>query len=145
MGWAVALADFSLNMNNLLLRSRNTAIALMGLLLPLFAACALAFMRMAEEQPVTIRTPNPAKAPIWWYGPAEYLVRLDPWFAGTAKPWFILWYVLGGLYLVSVFCVWPFLRLSPPRELLYLTLLSLVLGMIASGPCWYGLMLPFVP
>jgi hypothetical protein len=47
-------------------------------------------------------SPNPAKAPLWFFGPLEALVYADPYFAGTI----LYQWLIPGAILLMVLALW---------------------------------------
>jgi hypothetical protein len=87
-----------------------------------------------------VRTPNPAKVPIYLFGPGDYLVSMDLGFANVRTYfWIAGWRLLGEIYLLAVAIAWPFLDKSPYNKLSALAVLSLSIGFVASGPWWYAI------
>jgi hypothetical protein len=72
-------------------------IALLGAVLPSIALWQIlvAVIRREAARPAPA-TPNPAKAPASWLGPAEVLVYADPCFAGTIHLWLLPGAILEG-------------------------------------------------
>ncbi len=75
-------------------------------------------------------------------GPADLLVAVDPWFAGTLVFWIVPWLlVIVGFTILATAIVQPthskdhFLRIRRPSTLLAI---SLVLGIVLALPWIYG-------
>jgi len=80
--------------------------------LPLLVACgviAVTLYEPADSSPaVGPITPNPSKAPVYLLGPADLLVAVDPWYAGTLLFWLVPWLgVLLGLAIVATIAAEP--------------------------------------
>lgn len=91
-------------------RLQNTGIALLGVTLPLIIACgamaAVICQRAGPRAPSA--NPNPQKAPVWMtLGPADLLVYVDPWWAGSLLPLLAILIPPVVAFVIAVPFVWP--------------------------------------
>ena len=120
------------------------AIVLLFAFVPVLLSCVTihALLPGDDSRPSASATPNPAKVPAQMLGPADLLVAVDPWFAGTLVFWIVPWLlVIVGFTILATAIVQPthskdqFLRIRRPSTLLAI---SLVLGIVLALPWIYG-------
>ena len=121
----------------------NAVIAAVGLLLPLVIACAVISTMMATRTSASgssaVRTPNPVPAQRYLLSPADYLVYLDPSYAGSLGLWLMACGVVGGAYFLLAAIALPFGRSPRLGSAWWLFVVSLLVGCVMALPWWYAI------
>jgi hypothetical protein len=125
-------------------RTTRGLVAVICSVLPILViwVLTLAAIKIQEREASVEMTPNPSKAPVWFLGPEEVLVYLNPSFAGTLYIWLLLGAVAQIILLVWAIGILGYAKTEyshkPLLRLRVVSSASLVFGICLSTPWLYA-------